>query len=867
MDVNKLIADLWKAVCNLQGEIRVIQTGGTFWGVSGNLGITPEYFLGTIDAGPIVFKTDSTERMRLTETGNFGIKTPSPTVDLDLNGILRIRGGSPGVGKILQSDADGVASWVTPAVGAVYTADNGLHMVGNTSKLGGLLLENTTIDNGSVVGRNIVLTGQVANTNNNWTDAYLQAITTNNGPSIGVKSDFDGIYITALNRGINIQGPGTAGILISNSIATGIIINASTGMNVTSTATGISVNSTGNGVNIISTATGISVAGTVQGVNISTGGGTTTSNNSALIATNTNATVTTGLIVKSDSSGSISGQASPLDVLTIRRNNGASVAIPIGAGLNFKMQMQTSSNLREVFRIATIATNVGGTQSNTEFWGVNTISVKQLTILFTGQMQFHEYKPSQLFDGGTRLLTIDPTDGKVYTQAIPALSSATVNAANKGLTLNGITTVQLGQDFGAVGNPALISDIREIPITVGTGSIILTAPSQPLFSQTFTANSHNIQGTTAASPTFQMLNADNGSTLGVTYNSGAGYYSLVATDAILIGPSIGVGSITTPTARLHLPAGTATAGTAQFKLNDSVLLTVPEDGAMEKTSAHLYITLGATRYQLDQQTFDQVMTAGDDLNNTYTTNFSSTNKWILNGAPGILAGVLEVNSTGTTAAGIKATSVSGYGIQSSGGSGGVYGTSPTGPGLEAQTYDNPNFNAPIVATNYGRTVDINTTIGGIDLVRNTVSGTPANGSGLNIRFWLMNNDGTGTAIRATVDAVTTTATPASYAADLVFKTTTGGTLANAMLIKGSGQIIGSKYGIGTFTGTAAYNLQVTSAGNIIEQSASLTPVISTGVAAPATTPGKVGDLFIDTTNLKLYFATGTASSADWIIAN
>jgi hypothetical protein len=46
-----------------------------------------------------------------------------------------------------------------------------------------------------------------------------------------------------------------------------------------------------------------------------------------------------------------------------------------------------------------------------------------------------------------------------------------------------------------------------------------------------------------------------------------------------------------------------------------------------------------------------------------------------------------------------------------------------------------------------------------------------------------------------------------------------------------------------------------------------TPTISTGTAAPATTPSKVGDMFIDTTNKKLYIATGTASSADWTITN
>jgi len=45
------------------------------------------------------------------------------------------------------------------------------------------------------------------------------------------------------------------------------------------------------------------------------------------------------------------------------------------------------------------------------------------------------------------------------------------------------------------------------------------------------------------------------------------------------------------------------------------------------------------------------------------------------------------------------------------------------------------------------------------------------------------------------------------------------------------------------------------------------PTISSGIIAPASTPTKVGDVFIDTSAKKLYFAAGIASSADWIIAN
>lgn len=41
------------------------------------------------------------------------------------------------------------------------------------------------------------------------------------------------------------------------------------------------------------------------------------------------------------------------------------------------------------------------------------------------------------------------------------------------------------------------------------------------------------------------------------------------------------------------------------------------------------------------------------------------------------------------------------------------------------------------------------------------------------------------------------------------------------------------------------------------------PDLSSGDGAPGTTPSKVGDVYIDTTNDLIYVATGTASSADW----
>ena len=50
-------------------------------------------------------------------------------------------------------------------------------------------------------------------------------------------------------------------------------------------------------------------------------------------------------------------------------------------------------------------------------------------------------------------------------------------------------------------------------------------------------------------------------------------------------------------------------------------------------------------------------------------------------------------------------------------------------------------------------------------------------------------------------------------------------------------------------------------------SAAGAPIISSGAGAPASTPSKVGDIYIDTTNDDAYIAVGTASSADWEKSN
>jgi len=95
---------------------------------------------------------DQTERFVVQQTGNVGIGTINPLAKLDVAGNIKIADGTHGAGKVLTSDANGLATWTTPGAGASNLADG--TAVGNTTYWNGTdwVETNNLFNNGTNVG-------------------------------------------------------------------------------------------------------------------------------------------------------------------------------------------------------------------------------------------------------------------------------------------------------------------------------------------------------------------------------------------------------------------------------------------------------------------------------------------------------------------------------------------------------------------------------------------------------------------------------------------------------------------------------------------------------------------------------------------
>ena len=82
-------------------------------------------------------------------SGNVGIGTTSPGAKLEIAGQIKITGGAPGAGKVLTSDAAGLATWNAASTGTV-TGSGILNYVPKWTPDGNTLGNSSIFDNGNV---------------------------------------------------------------------------------------------------------------------------------------------------------------------------------------------------------------------------------------------------------------------------------------------------------------------------------------------------------------------------------------------------------------------------------------------------------------------------------------------------------------------------------------------------------------------------------------------------------------------------------------------------------------------------------------------------------------------------------------------
>lgn len=161
-------------------------------------------------------------------------------------------------------------------------------------------------------------------------------------------------------------------------------------------------------------------------------------------------------------------------------------------------------------------------------------------------------------------------------------TAGTTAAGNVAIGKSALILITSGADNTAIGFQSGAA------LTTGSNNIAIGTNSMPAV----TTGSNNI--TIGASATVGSGSRTKAVAIGSSATAGADNACVIGASGGSNELSVGI-NMTTPTARLHLPAGTATAGTAPLKLTSGTNLSVVENGAFEYDGANLYFTTGGSR--------------------------------------------------------------------------------------------------------------------------------------------------------------------------------------------------------------------------------------------------------------------------------
>ena len=280
----------WQSTCSAS------YTGG--WSLLGNAGTSAATnFLGTTDAKPIVFRTNSAEGMRLDATGHLGIGNTNPTYFLDLNAasnVLRIQGLSGGFGTVTDSimtitSATGVVN--KRSMADVISSTNTAWLLGGNNLAAAGSLGTTSAQDMNIVTNGttrlsvtsagaITQTGAGAVTFTGATNATNGLAVTNAALTATAGATLTGTNVNLNNSGANTT---TIGNVLSTTNINGTALNLTSLASGVATDSIVSVNAATGAVHRLSIANVISSGITANngltktGTNIALGGALTAS--------------------------------------------------------------------------------------------------------------------------------------------------------------------------------------------------------------------------------------------------------------------------------------------------------------------------------------------------------------------------------------------------------------------------------------------------------------------------------------------------------------------------------------------------------------------------------------------------------------
>lgn len=158
-----------------------------------------------------------------------------------------------------------------------------------------------------------------------------------------------------------------------------------------------------------------------------------------------------------------------------------------------------------------------------------------------------------------------------------------------------------------------------------------------------------IQNTARTTAQASLLSTTSGWSSFIIYT--AGVINTAPTQMFTFTNNLGIGAITSPTARIHLPAGTATASTAPLKFTAGTILTTAESGVLETDGGNniFYTNATAVRGRLQQNrtlSSGAVSLAITDNYNHYVFT-GSTSSWTLPAVSGTANVIYYIKNRGS----------------------------------------------------------------------------------------------------------------------------------------------------------------------------------------------------------------------------